>query len=267
MFKLILTDGRENAELLFTVRDTAIAKKWYAELCKNYPIYENDRFTNWGNNNIVSKLKEQIKIICKYDNTIQASLSDDPSQDELNVLHKYFEDLRGEVIKGTVWYNTAPKKVQTALMRFNILIHQLEANTRTKNHPTIVVTFKDRPRYELNDDDIKHFTFRWTKGTVYINYCHVGKTVLDIFKDKDKIANAVRPQTHYSADFMIKFGPTIPYTVYLLKKAWIKIWLPFQRFKFTQPNIGMVPVADLVGDFNIKEMQKFNKVKKVSCIE
>ena len=146
-----------------------------------------------------------------------------------------------------------------------MLIHELEANLRTSNHPTMVVTFKERPIIELSPCDLKHFTFRWTSGTVYINYCHVGKTVLDIFKDRDNIAESVRPQTHYSADFMVKFGPTTPYIKYLIKKIMIMCWLPFQKFKFKNPNIGMIPVADHIGNFNIDNVRKFNKVKKIVC--
>ena len=116
---------------------------------------------------------------------------------------------------------------------------------------------------ELSDKDIKHFTFRWISGTVYINYCHVGKTVLDVFKDHDKIAKAVRPQTHYSADFMIKFGPSVPYLLYCLKKILITIWLKFQPFKFKNPNLGMIPVADLVGTFDYAKLKDFKKVKGV----
>ena len=47
MFKLVLTNNLEDAELAFKVKDTPIAKKWFDELCKNYPIYENDRFSSW----------------------------------------------------------------------------------------------------------------------------------------------------------------------------------------------------------------------------
>ena len=46
MFKIILTNNKEDIALTFKVRETPIAKKWFAELCKNYSIYENDRFSN-----------------------------------------------------------------------------------------------------------------------------------------------------------------------------------------------------------------------------
>jgi hypothetical protein len=267
MFKLILTNGKDNKELVFSVRDTAIAKKWFLEIQKNYPLYETERFTNWGNSDTINLLNDCIEEINNYENIIDKIVSSSTTQQDLNYLHKFFEDLRGEVSVGTDWFNAAPKNVKNAVERFNILIHQLEEEIRSKNYPTLVVTFKDRPRFELSAEDIKHFTFNWTKGTVYINYCHVGKPVLDVFKDRDKIAEGIRPQTHYSADFMIKFGPSTSYPLFILRKLVIKTWLLFQKFDFKNPNIGYIPVADLVGEFNLKSFEGYTTVKEVQCIE
>ena len=265
MFKLILTNGVEDCELVFNIRDTDIAKKWHAELCKNYNLYEINRFTNWGSVDLVTKINEHIRIINCYDNIIDKSLSTTPTQKELNYLHRFFEELRGDVVKGTTWFKNAPAQIKDSVEQFNVLIHQLEANIRTKHHPTVVVTFKDRPIFELNNNDLKHFTYRWTKGTVYINYCQVGKTVLDVFKDKDKITEGIRPQEYYSADFMIKFGPTISLPIYLIRKAYLHIWLLFQKFTFKNLNLGMIPVADITTEFDIENLKKFNRVKGVVC--
>jgi len=266
MFKLILTNGQEEIKIPFTIRSTPIAEKWFKELCKNYPLFETHRFSNWGEQNIVNELNLLIDIINDYDQIIDKKVSKKPSQQDLNYLHKFFEKLRGEVTESTEWFQTAPDGIQKAVEKFNILIHQLEANLRTKNHPTIVVTFKDRPIFKLDNEDLKYFTFRWTQGTVYINYCQVGKTVLDVFKDKDHIAEGIRPQEYYSADFMIKFGPTIPYPFYLIRKLYLNTWLLFQKFKFKNLNIGMIPVADLELKLNIDELKKYNKVKGIECI-
>jgi len=268
MFKIILTNDKEDTSLIFKVRNTAIAKKWFTELCQGYTIFEDDRFSSWHlENNLIDDINKQINIINAYENIIDFKASTNISQSDLNYLHKFFEELRGEITEGTDWFNGAPEEVKEALEKFNILIHHLEEHLRSPNHPTLVVTFKDRPRYELTDEDTKNFTFNWRKGTVYINYCHVGKPILDVFKDKDKIAKGVRPQTHYSADFTIKFGPSTKCYIFLLKKIAITIWLRFQKFKFKNPNIGYIPVADIIGDFKIEEYRKFNRVKKIECIK
>lgn len=264
MFDLILTNGEEDITIPFVLRDTTIATKWFEELSKNYELFETDRFTNWGSHDLVTELNHHIDIINSYDNII-SNLSENPTQQELNHLHKFFEDLRGSVTEGTLWFNNAPERIKNSVERFNVLIHKLESELRTKNHPTVVVTFKNRPIINLTDDDMKHFTFRWTHGTVYINYCQVGKTVLDVFKDNDGIAKGIRPQQNYSADFMVKFGPTIPYWKYSLRKTYLHAWLKLQPFKFRNLNLGMIPVADLANEVDINYLTKFNKVKGVVC--
>lgn len=267
MFELVLTNGVDDLNLLFCVRNSNIAYKWFDELCKNYELYETDRLTNWGSRNFVDEINQCIEIINKYDSFIDRYASSKTTQQDLNYLHKFFEDARGEIAEGTNWFDSAPDNVKDAVQKFNVLIHQLEADLRTKGkHPTAVVTFKNRPRYELSDEDCKNFTYKWKSGTVYINYCQVGKTVLDAFKDNDNIAEAIRPQTHYSADFMVKFGPSTPAIIYYLRKMLIQIWLKRKKFPFKHLNIGMIPVADLVTPVEKSILVKFNKVKEVRCI-
>lgn len=268
MFKIVLTNNIEDGELTFKVRKTPIARKWFDELCKNYSIYEDDRFSNWSiNYNLINDLNKQIDIINNYEKIIDRKVSITTTQEELNYLHKFFENLRGEVTVGTTWFHNAPTDVKTALEKFNILIHQLEEQLRSPDYPTLVVTFKDRIQCPLTKEDMKEFTFNWQRGTVYINYCHVGKPVLDVFKDNDKITEGVRPQTDYSADFMIKFGPTTNYFVFILRTLIINVWLRFQKFKFKNPNIGYIPVADLIEEFDITDYKKFNRVKSVECLK
>jgi len=270
--KLVLTIANDidKLELEFSVRDTPIAHKWFDEVAKNYSLYEIDRFSNWGTTKetYVERLNTQIDIINRYQRIIDKKVSVDSTQDDMNYLHKYFEDLRGEATVGTDWYNSAPNHVQSAVDQFNIVIHQMESNIRTSNkHPTLVVTFKDRIRFELDSSDLTHFTCKWKQGTVYVNYCHVGKTVLDAFKDNDNIAEAIRPQTHYSADFMVKFGPSSNSILHWLRMRVINVWAKFKKFPFKNLNIGLIPVADLITVVDKDTLLKYNKVESVVCIK
>ena len=268
MFEVILTNGVEDLTLTFKLRNTNIANKWYNELSKNYELYEIDRFSNWGKHTFIDQLNEQIKIINSYQQLIDMTVSEYTTQQDLNYLHKFFEDLRGDVTNGTVWFHSAPEHVQTALERYNILIHQLESAIRTKNkHPTLVITFKNILRLVLSKNDMKNFTYKWKSGTAYINYCHVGKTVLDAFTDRDNTVQAIRPQTHYSADFIIKSGPSTNLVLYFLRSIAIKIWLKIKKFKFDNLNIGLIPVADIVTQVDKETLLKFNRVKEVRCLK
>ena len=267
-FKLVLTNGVDDLVLYFKVMDSNIAKKWFAELSNNYELDEVDRFTNWGKHSYIDQLNKQIDTINLYDNIIDMYVSENSTQQDLNYLHKFFEDLRGEINAGTNWYTSAPTDIKNAVNRFNVLIHHLEAELRTKDkHPTVVVTFKDNPKIDLDKEDMKYFTYKWKSGTVYINYCHVGKTVIDAFKDRDSITEAIRPQTRYSADFMIKFGPSIGTIQYLVRSVFLKIWIRIKKLKFDDLNLGMIPVATLVTEIDYKTLLKYNKVKKIECLK
>ncbi len=268
MFNVILSNGVEDITLEFKLRNTDIARKWFSEISKNYKLYETNRFSNWGNNNYIDRLNYHIDIINTYDNIIDSKVTKCSTQQDLNYLHKFFEDLRGDVVTGTVWYNNAPQTIKHSINEFNILIHQFESYLRTKNkHPTVVVTFKDRPTISLNKNDMEHFTFKWTSGTVYINYCQTGKTILDVFKDRDNIANGIRPQEYYSADFMIKFGKGTSWVEYIFRKLYILLWVRFKNFKFNNLNLGMIPVADLKTKIDTTMLFKFNIVKEIVCIK
>jgi len=269
MFKIIFTnEHNQTTDLLFHLHHTHIAKKWYAELKKGYTIYDNDRFTNWYNQkDLINQLNICINKINEYDYQIPVNLKNNYTQDDLNFLHTFFEKLRGKVNINTNWYNNAPLPIQNYLNKFNIIIHQIETETKTKNHPTIVVTFANRPIILLDLDDIENFTFRWKQGTVYINYCHIGKPILDIFKDKDDLVEEAVPQTHYSADFMVKFGPSTPYPYYFFRKMLLERWIRQKNLDKQNLNIGLIPVAELATTFDFKKMQQFNLIKQIECLK
>jgi hypothetical protein len=239
MSQLVLTISNEfiNKELYFDILDSNIAKKWAIEVNKNYTIYENDRFINWTNNKkdktyYVNELNKQMKIVDDYVPKIIPFFFniDQVNQNSFNILHKFFEETRGPIEDPPEFYKNSPRDVQEAINRFNIMIHEFESwmfnQTKNNAHPEsrVIVTFNNRIRYELEDEDYDHFTFKWTFGDVYINYCEVGKTVIDVIKDNDKIVgdSNIRPLRYYSADLQVKFSPTVDDTEYNRRKEIIK---------------------------------------------
>jgi len=265
MLKITITNGKEDYNLYFNVRDTDIAKKWLNEVQKNYCLDAIDRFTNWGYKNIINELNEKIDHINSYEKLINYKVDKNTKQKDLNYLHKFFEDLKGGE-GNSEWYNNAPDDIQHSISKLNILIHELESQIRKSDHPTIVVTYKNPPLLKLTDKDVKHFTFKWSHGTIYINYPHVGKPILDVFKDRDSIAEVILPQSHYSADFMIKFGPSVSTLHFFARKILIKFWLCFQKFNFENLNLGMIPVADINHNVELEYLYKFDRIKDVCVI-
>lgn len=264
-----LTNGSQDKDLIFNIHDTDIAQRWKQELEKQYPILERNRFQGWPNSEKTlewyrTELKKRIDTVNNYrQNTIQyASIED---QQSLNYLHKFFEELRGTTNAGTDFYNNAPNDVKIAVDQFNMLIHECEHQMRNGDSPMLVVTFKGKQRLELSDDDYEHFTFKWKYGEVYINYCEVGKPLLDIFKDGDTIVgkDAVKPQRLYSADFMIKFGPDVPDAHQEQRLKMFNEWYSKQTYNFKNLSLGMIPVASIEQG---EPYSGFNEVKAVCVV-
>jgi len=293
---LTLSNNIDYKDLHFDVYDTSIAKKWASEVGKNFSIYENDRFVNWPNNKkdkryYIEELNKQMQIVNDYaPNSIPFWFTTNQiNQNSFNTLHKFFEDLRGPIIEGTLFYNSSPIKVQEAVNRFNIMIHEFESllfnTTQNNQHPEsrLIVTFNNRSRYELTDNDYDHFTINWKFGEVYINYCEVGKTIIDVLKDNDIIVSDdnIRPLRYYSADFQVKFAPTLGDLEYNKRMQLIKIAYNSKKEFFEslgfyydkKLSLGLIPVAMLnqfdskfvnMSDFEIlTSLKDFDIVTKI----
>jgi hypothetical protein len=294
LFKVTLGNDKDIKEVFFKLLDTNIANKWYDQLKKNHNIYEDDRFTNWPNSEknerwYIHQLNKIIDTVNSYDNVISERMFIEADQQVMNSLHKHFENFRGHVDIGTDWYRKAPIEIQNAVEKFNVLIHEYEAFKKNlkiqRKHPysTIVCTFHNREKIDLSDEDYQHFTFNWKFATVYINYCEVGKPPLDVFNDKDEIVGfeAIRPQTSYSSDFMIKFGPDTNILYYFFRKIKFYFWCKknkiFDRFTKLKSSPGMIPVAEIdytkSGYDNWKpidivyDLSTYDKIIKVSCLK
>jgi len=292
MFKVRFENSNEHHNLYFELLNNSVAKKWFDELKLNYEIYESERFYNYPGSHknedwYVNEINNQIDIVNDHDNIIKYKFDPNADQQSMNILHKQFENLRGELESRTAWYDSVPKNVRIAVDRFNVLIHEYEAvlhnNELGFEHPYAesVCTFKNRPRHTLADEDYKLFTPLYEFGTVYVNYCEVGKTILDVYFDKDHHVgdDNIRPQNYYSADFKIKFGPTV--TKQQADQELPIFWKWYeQHMKERFPNkekaaIGMITVAkiDLIKSELkgtpleiVKYLSRYNNIGKIECI-
>ena len=248
---LSLTNGTDSRDIVFAVSDTSIAKKWQDEIANNYPIFEDWRFTGWPNSKWTAE--KYINEINKCVATVNAYQSGTiiPSDDP-NHLHKFFETLRGRLDSPTEWYLSAPTDVQQAVNDFNILIHNYEKLLQSKHlSPTITCTFTC-PRFELAEEDYQHFTYHWKFGTIYINYCEVGKHLLELFGDDDDVVGEdnIRPLQYYSADFKLKFFTDVPTEEFAKWESKFKAWLAenkplFDTLGFNHLSLGFIPVATI----------------------
>ena len=201
--------------LRFQIRDTPVARLWVNRMQArgDYLLDHPKRF--YGFDTTKQEQARAVDIIQQCISTINAyspiiTRSFEYTQDCLNYLHNIFEKYHGLLNQqNTQYWNTAPLTVQQALAELNIAVHRCET-ALAKGNPRLVCTWFGMPKTERLSTELQqeHGTSEITFGTVYLNYCEIGKTAEDLAHDNDKyIADeAFKPFDHYSADFNIQFG-------------------------------------------------------------
>ena len=276
----------ETLTLKFEIHDHITAKKWYQELTeqlqRNPKLKENNRLyhfpgDSWSLEKITSELKNLATIINTHKFYIPEVDQIDTSIDQplLNTLHKYFEDMRGGILNPGEYFTKSPEHIKRTIEDYNVLIHRTEDKLNAKrDRPRMVLTFQNRRRHELMDSDYDNFSLDINFGEVYVNYCEVGKSLWDVFKDKDTIVGDenIRPLKWYSADMMIYFMNGSYRTK--IQKFW-HWWDTQSEFlselgfiKYDKRlSIGHIPVAKLVTDRDPEEIvlaiAKFDKINRV----
>lgn len=244
----------EKLTLKFKVRNTDIAERWYKQLLlaiSRSDFCEKDRVYNFGEtlDDIMNELLYSAEMINLWDPII------DLSKIDMNHLHKYFEIMRGNDWPPAKYFTNAPARIREHIERFNILIHKIESFGSGAKR--IIVRSRCREAIELQPNDYHEFTTNMKFGTVYINYCHVGKPLYDVFKDNDEIVGEhnIVPQSKYSSDMNIFFSDSSYRVDEFLN--WFdrkSNWLNSLGFYKDDPKIalGAIPVADLITDMDRK---------------
>ena len=216
MKHLVIVLGQSDPlTLKFQIRDTPMARLWvdimYAR--GNYPLDHPKRF--YGFDTPAQEQARAANIIQQCITTINShspiiTRSFEYTQDCLNYLHNIFEKYHGLLDQQhTPYWNTAPLPIRQALAELNIAVHRCETALAPGN-PRLVCTWFGMPKTERLSTELQqeYGTSEITFGTVYLNYCEIGKTAEDLAHDNDQyIADeAFKPFDHYSADFNVQFG-------------------------------------------------------------
>lgn len=290
MNKVFFTIGNETDRynLVLDVLGTPIADKWFNELQKDYTFFETNRFTGFPNSptlkEYAGKINECIDVINNYaPNTITAKAYDGMLAEQTNFLHKFFEVLHGGILSKSEFLINAPEPVQQALFQFNVLIHAYE-----KAHlkmPMITCTFNG-PRHPLEDEDYNHFTHHLKFGYAYLNYCEVGKHLLEYYEDQDDMCGEenIRPLKYYKADFKLKLGKAMSQEEaddYISKfESWFESKKDFfDRLGIVKDkyrSLGLIPVAKLnleesgLNNLTMEEigvkLSPYNKIYSIRCL-
>jgi len=200
--------------LRFKIRSTPIAELWAERMQArgHYPLDHPDRFYGFG-----TPAQEQLRAVDYIQSCIATINSHkviihrpfEYTQDCLNYLHNIFEQYHGLLDQqDTDYWNHAPDTVRRALAELNLAVHRCES-VLVGTRPRLVCTWFGMPKIHQLDLKLQdQYGDRQLQfGTVYLNYCEIGKTVEDLTNDNDKYIgdDAFRPFGHYSADFNISF--------------------------------------------------------------
>ena len=256
-------------ELKFQIRDTPVAQLWVERMQArgHYPLDHPDRFYGFGT--LAQEQARAVKYIQKCIATINAHqpLIHRPfeyTQDCLNYLHNIFEQHHGLLDQqtGEYWLG-APDSVRRALAELNLAVHRCESVAFSTN-PRFVCTWYGMPKTHRLDPALQdQYTVSQVKfGTVYLNYCEIGKTAEDLANDNDKYISddAFRPFDHYSADFNIQFQDQDLTERYGKIQKYIDQHLDFfvargiTNVYNTQARPLRLPVADLVNNGNQQQI-------------
>ena len=215
---LIIEFGQHNPVVLkFAIRNTPVADLWVDRMkhrC-DWPMDHPDRFYGFDTLEQEQARAEQYITNCIGRINQHRALIQRPfewTQDCLNYLHNIFEIHHGLLNQQySEYWQTANNDARQALAELNLAVHRCETALQPPQ-PRIVCTWFGMPKTHKLDPGLQGVYGDWRIkfGTVYLNYCEIGKTVEDLAHDNDKYIadDAFRPFSHYSADFNVQFHDT-----------------------------------------------------------
>jgi hypothetical protein len=209
---LVIKLGDDNFELRFRIRSTPLAELWLDRMHQRHAwtMDNPDRFYGFGTaqqeqDRARDMIQQCIATINNHQHIIDREF--EYTQDGLNYLHNIFERYHGLLDQQTSEYwHSAPDTVRQALANLNLAVHRCET-AMAAPCPRFVCTWFGMPKIQqLDVDTVKEYKELEIKfGTVYLNYCEIGKTVEDLAHDNDIYIgdDAFQPFRHYSADFNV----------------------------------------------------------------
>ena len=155
---------------------------------------------------------------------IQANL--DINQDQMNHLHRYFEDLQGTAGAMSAHYDRADDHTRWHIRQLNLLCHELESLVLSMRkavqapewrRPSQLMCWLRAPRYELDDLDLELFgidTINRKLGGVYVGVNKaVGKHHWEVFQDEGRdsriaelVTTGLHTQSQAAGDFDIEWA-------------------------------------------------------------
>ena len=190
----------------------------------------------------------------------------------MNRLHRYFEDLQGEVCKLSPYYRLADYETKWAIRQLNILCHELEIlveNLRDKKlspewqRPAQITTFLNASRYDLQDADYELFLknrYDRELGGVYLHWAQIGKTQFEVFRDEHgadidaATCSAINSLKFYSGEFDIEWGRDVienKHKWHAQEQRLFREWLSRNGMDYNDPKLSLGYIK--IGQVNLEK--------------
>lgn len=216
MFLYIDLAGQDTLTLKFQLLDNPFTDRWVERMNArgDYPLDHPNRFYGFNSHEEeIHRAENYIQLCIDTINSrnliIERPFTNYRDQDCLNYLHNIFEKYHGQLDQqNSDFWNQAPIEVRQALAELNLAVHRCESIARGAR-PRFVCTWYGMPKtlHLPVEHMLKYGTVYNTFGSVYLNYCEIGKTLEDMSVDRDTYMadNMFKPYDFYSADFVVKF--------------------------------------------------------------
>lgn len=160
------------------------------------------------------------------------------NQDLLNIFHKHFEILFGQVWQLSRYYLEAPKRIRYAIRQINHLVHEIEnyakvdhflhINYHDFQFRMINISFLKSRSHEFEVNDFDNYTLDPKTGMVVLHYGQTGKNHLEAFVSRDEHCGEenLNGSRYFNASFDIYFGPNFDqYDFWRKEKAEFREWM------------------------------------------
>ena len=206
---------------------------------------------------------------------IQADL--DINHDQMNLLHRWFEDLQGTAGAMSPHYTAADDVTRWHIRQLNLLCHELECLVLSMRkvvqapewrRPSQLMCWLNAPRFELEESDLELFgieTINRKLGGVYVGVNKaVGKHHWEVFCDEGRdsriaelVTTGLRTQTQAAGDFDIEWARDPgAYPWQIRQLAQFREWLAGNGFDPDDPTLTIghpqVGQVDLSRSFGTK---------------
>ena len=211
------------------------------------------------------------------------------NHEPMNRLHRYFEDLQGEVGKLSPYYKLADYETKWAIRQLNDLCHELESwvlSNRKKHtapewqRPSQITTFLNAPRHQLQAEDYDLFLknrYDRVMGGVYLHWAQIGKTHLEVFRDEqgrdinEAVCSAITCLQYYSGEFDVEWGRDVvddgSHPWHSAEQSKFREWLVRNKINYEDPRLsfGHIKLGQINLDKSFGTRDFFQILKKLSC--